>query len=423
MRGPGPGWEAWDAALRRRPAARARSPPAPGSASTRSRSTVLWPRARAVPVEPGAHRPRHQRHLDRAARRGERPAVPAHRRRRGRRGPALLARGPPAARRAQGRPPRERDGDQRRAARRHAPGVALDLGREPATTTATRRRRRSRACATPGARVYRTDRDGTVEVDLRRTALAVGRPGARRTRPRPRRRRTLAVRARPRRHRLRFRGMTVPARREAARLLLSLDPPAWFLRHACAVADVAAWLARAIAARRARRSTCRAVEAAALLHDVDKLPARGRMAGLRHGDGSAAWLEARGMAELAPLVRDHPVHAPRRRRATPPGSPRPRSRRGSWPTRTSGPASAWRRWTSGSPRGGAGTRRARGAGARDGRPAAERPGLGRRGRAARARRAPEPRARDLRPRPGVEPRRGVRRLRWSRRALREAAPR
>jgi hypothetical protein len=50
----------------------------------------------------------------------------------------------------------------------------------------------------------------------------------------------------------------------------------------------------------------RAVEAAALLHDVDKLPA-GHVDGLRHGDGSAAWLEAHGWGELGPLVRDHPV--------------------------------------------------------------------------------------------------------------------
>ena len=99
--------------------------------------------------------------------------------------------------------------------------------------------------------------------------------------------------------------MTVPVRREAARLLLSLDPPAWSVRHACAVADVASWLAHAIA-RNGTPVDVRAVEAAALLHDVDKIPA-GRMAGLRHGDGSAAWLAARGMGELSPLVRDHPV--------------------------------------------------------------------------------------------------------------------
>lgn len=100
-------------------------------------------------------------------------------------------------------------------------------------------------------------------------------------------------------------GVSVPTRREAARLLLSLDPAAWSLRHACAVADVAAWLARAIVSHGTPCDVA-AVEAAALLHDVDKTPG-GRVAGLRHGDGSAAWLEARGLGELAPLVRDHPV--------------------------------------------------------------------------------------------------------------------
>lgn len=52
----------------------------------------------------------------------------------------------------------------------------------------------------------------------------------------------------------------------------------------------------------------RLVEAAALLHDVDKLlpdadPARRD----RHGDGSAAWLTGQDHAELAALVADHPV--------------------------------------------------------------------------------------------------------------------
>jgi hypothetical protein len=100
--------------------------------------------------------------------------------------------------------------------------------------------------------------------------------------------------------------MTVPARREAARLLLSLDPPAWSMTHACAVADVAAWLARRVRAQDIPFDVA-AVEAAALLHDVDKLPSVGRAAGVRHGDGSAAWLEARGLGELASIVRDHPV--------------------------------------------------------------------------------------------------------------------
>ena len=78
------------------------------------------------------------------------------------------------------------------------------------------------------------------------------------------------------------------------------------MRHACAVADVAAWLAARTTAHGAAVDVG-LVEAAALLHDVDKLPLAAAPAHLRHGDGSAAWLAAHGMAELGPVVRDHPV--------------------------------------------------------------------------------------------------------------------
>jgi HD superfamily phosphodiesterase len=101
--------------------------------------------------------------------------------------------------------------------------------------------------------------------------------------------------------------MTVPGRVEAAELLLSLDPPAWFLRHARAVGEVAGWLAARIAAAGTTIDR-RLVETAALLHDVDKLlppddPARS----LPHGDGSAAWLTRHGHPELARPVAAHPV--------------------------------------------------------------------------------------------------------------------
>lgn len=101
--------------------------------------------------------------------------------------------------------------------------------------------------------------------------------------------------------------MTVPDRVAAAALLSSLDPPPWFLAHSCAVAEIAAFLAKRIRDRGIAVDRA-AVEAAALLHDVDKiLPADDPARALPHGRGSAAWLTARGFAELARPVAGHPV--------------------------------------------------------------------------------------------------------------------
>jgi hypothetical protein len=101
--------------------------------------------------------------------------------------------------------------------------------------------------------------------------------------------------------------MTVPGRVEAAHLLRSLDPPAWHVRHSCAVAEVAGWLAARTAARGVDLDR-RLTESAALLHDVDKaLPPGDPLRALPHGEGSAAWLAARGYPELADPVATHPV--------------------------------------------------------------------------------------------------------------------
>jgi hypothetical protein len=101
--------------------------------------------------------------------------------------------------------------------------------------------------------------------------------------------------------------MTVPGRVEAASLLLSLDPPPWFVRHARAVGEVAGWLAARIEARGIAIDR-RLVESAALLHDADKaLPRTDPARALPHGDGSAAWLTRIGHPELARAVAGHPV--------------------------------------------------------------------------------------------------------------------
>jgi hypothetical protein len=101
--------------------------------------------------------------------------------------------------------------------------------------------------------------------------------------------------------------MTVPGRVAAAALLSSLDPPPWFVAHARTVAEVAAFLAARIAANGIPVDRA-AVEAAGLLHDVDKiLPAEDPIRRLGHGHGSAAWLTQRGHPELARAVAGHPV--------------------------------------------------------------------------------------------------------------------
>ncbi len=101
--------------------------------------------------------------------------------------------------------------------------------------------------------------------------------------------------------------MPVPSRAAAAALLVSLDPPAWQVRHARAVAEVAAWLAAACA-REGLVVDRLLVETAALLHDVDKAISRtDPAAALPHGEASAAWLAGRGYAELARAVAAHPV--------------------------------------------------------------------------------------------------------------------
>ncbi len=99
----------------------------------------------------------------------------------------------------------------------------------------------------------------------------------------------------------------MPGRVDAASLLLSLDPPPWFVRHARAVAEVAGWLAARIDAGGTPVDR-RLVESAALLHDADKaLANEDPERTLPHGDGSAAWLTRLGHPELARAVAGHPV--------------------------------------------------------------------------------------------------------------------
>lgn len=101
--------------------------------------------------------------------------------------------------------------------------------------------------------------------------------------------------------------MVVPTRAEAAAVLLGFRRPSWFLAHVSAVAEVAAFLARRIE-ERGLVIDRPLVEAAALLHDIDKLfPSDDPLRSLGHGDAGARWLTEHGMPELARAVAGHPI--------------------------------------------------------------------------------------------------------------------
>jgi len=98
--------------------------------------------------------------------------------------------------------------------------------------------------------------------------------------------------------------MAVPDREEAGRILAGRRLPAGIVRHSEGVARVAVAAARLVAAAGVPLDV-RVVEAAALLHDIDK--PRTRASGEPHGEVGARMLEAMGFGELAAAVSSHPV--------------------------------------------------------------------------------------------------------------------
>jgi putative nucleotidyltransferase with HDIG domain len=101
--------------------------------------------------------------------------------------------------------------------------------------------------------------------------------------------------------------MSIPSRAQAAAVVAALRPNERLLRHSTGVAEVAAFLCAAMI-RRGMSVDSALSEAAALLHDVDKmLPDAHPLKPLGHGHAGAEWLRREGMPELAPAVKAHPV--------------------------------------------------------------------------------------------------------------------
>jgi putative nucleotidyltransferase with HDIG domain len=100
--------------------------------------------------------------------------------------------------------------------------------------------------------------------------------------------------------------VAVPDAEEARRILAARHLPAGVVTHSEGVARIAREVARMLEAAGIPVDVG-LVEAAALLHDIDKLETRnGRGV---HGVAGAATLEAMGFGELAPPVASHPLSA------------------------------------------------------------------------------------------------------------------
>jgi putative nucleotidyltransferase with HDIG domain len=99
--------------------------------------------------------------------------------------------------------------------------------------------------------------------------------------------------------------MAIPDHDEATRILAGRHLPAGIVRHSEGVARVAVAAARLVVDAGIPVDVS-VVEAAALLHDIDKPETR--RTGGPHGEVGARMLEAMGFGELAAAVSSHPAY-------------------------------------------------------------------------------------------------------------------
>lgn len=99
----------------------------------------------------------------------------------------------------------------------------------------------------------------------------------------------------------------VPTQNQAKKLWEVFSLPEAKRTHCLWVARLAVWFGRNLSRRKGIRVDMKVLEAAALLHDIDK--AIPKLPNERHPDTAVRVLRDQGMDEVADVVKTHPLHA------------------------------------------------------------------------------------------------------------------
>lgn len=99
----------------------------------------------------------------------------------------------------------------------------------------------------------------------------------------------------------------IPTSSEARQLWDTYTLPTAKRNHCALVAGLAVWLGNRLTQKTAIHINLSLLEAAGLLHDIDK--AVPRKTGERHPDTAVRLLREQAFTEVADLVRTHPLHA------------------------------------------------------------------------------------------------------------------
>lgn len=99
----------------------------------------------------------------------------------------------------------------------------------------------------------------------------------------------------------------IPTDQEIQKLWDDYELPPYKRNHCLLVTRVALWFARQLSTKKGLKVNTKLLEAAALLHDIDKMIPKQK--GEHHPDTGVRVLRDAGFLEVSKLIRTHPLHA------------------------------------------------------------------------------------------------------------------